>query len=200
MNIKNIFEQTLQERVPHSPQQRRPDDESRPVFVYKPLREQILLYTMNKEIERKFLVCGDYKSQAYSSSRIIQGYICHLPGRTVRVRIRDNQGFLTIKNAPKPGEIGRNEWEWEIPLEDAKGLISLCERGLIDKTRFLVRAGDHVFEVDEFYGDNEGLTIAEVELSSEDEVFEKPSWLGEEVTGDRRYYNSMLLINPFKNW
>ena len=155
-------------------------------------------HTMNKEIERKFLVTGDYKSHAYSSSRIIQGYICHIPGRTVRVR--DNQGFLTIKNAPKPGEIGRNEWEWEIPLEDARGLISLCERGVIDKTRFLVKAGDHVFEVDEFYGDNEGLTVAEVELSSEDESFERPSWLGEEVTGDRRYYNSMLLINPFKNW
>ena len=157
-------------------------------------------YAMNKEIERKFLVIGDYKSHAYSSSRIIQGYICHVPGRTVRVRIRDNQGFLTIKSAPRPGEIGRSEWEWEIPLEDAQGLIGLCERGVIDKTRFLVKAGDHIFEVDEFYGDNEGLTVAEVELSSEDESFERPSWLGEEVTGDRRYYNSMLLLNPFKNW
>ncbi len=155
---------------------------------------------MNQEIERKFLVAGDYKSSAYASSRIIQGYICHVPGRTVRVRIRDDRGFMTIKGAAEPGRIGRSEWEWEIPLEDARELMSLCDKGVIDKTRYLVRAGDHIFEVDEFYGDNEGLTVAEVELSSEDESFERPEWLGREVTGDRRYYNSMLLKNPYKEW
>ncbi len=155
---------------------------------------------MNQEIERKFLVIGDYKSEAFSSSRIAQGYICHVPGRTVRVRIRDDQGFLTIKGAPKPGHFGRGEWEWEIPAGEARELMSLCDSGVIDKTRYLVQAGAHVFEVDEFYGDNEGLTVAEVELSSEDETFEKPSWLGREVTGDRRYYNSQLLKNPYKDW
>ncbi len=155
---------------------------------------------MNQEIERKFLVDGDYKSEAYSSSRIAQGYICHIPGRTVRVRIRGEKGYLTIKGAPAPGHFGRSEWEWEIPVEDARGLMGLCASGVIDKTRYLVKAGEHVYEVDEFYGDNEGLTVAEVELSSEDETFMKPSWLGREVTGDPRYYNSALLKNPYKNW
>ncbi len=137
---------------------------------------------MNKEIERKFLVTGDYKSCAYSSSRMTQGYICSVPGRTVRVRIRDGKGFLTIKGAPEPGEIGRSEWEWEIPPSDARELMNMCVGGVIDKTRYLVKAGSHVFEVDEFYGENEGLTVAEVELGSEDEAFERPSWLGREVT------------------
>ncbi len=155
---------------------------------------------MNQEIERKFLVCGDYKQSAYSSSHIVQGYICHVPGRTVRVRIRDEHGYLTIKGAPEPGHFGRSEWEWEIPVEDARGLMGLCGSGVIDKTRYLVKAGEHTYEVDEFYGDNEGLTVAEIELASEDEAFERPEWLGMEVTGDRRYYNSMLLKNPYKNW
>ncbi len=155
---------------------------------------------MNQEIERKFLVTGDYKSEAYSSSRIAQGYICHVPGRTVRVRIRGEQGFLTIKGAPKPGHFGRSEWEWEIPVEEARELLGLCSSGVIDKTRFLVKVGSHIYEVDEFYGDNEGLTVAEVELASEDEAFEKPAWLGREVTGDARYFNSALLKNPYKNW
>ncbi len=155
---------------------------------------------MNQEIERKFLVVGDYKSDAFSSSRIMQGYICNIPGRTVRVRIRGEKGYLTIKSAAAPGHFGRSEWEWEIPVEEARELMTLCETGVIDKTRYLVKVGAHTFEVDEFYGDNEGLTIAEVELSSEDEEYEKPSWLGMEVTGDRRYYNSMLLKIPFKDW
>ncbi len=155
---------------------------------------------MKQEIERKFLVRGDYKAEAYSSSRVIQGYICNIPGRTVRVRIMDEKGYLTIKGAPETGHFGRSEWEWEISLEEARGLMNLCDSGIIDKTRYLVKAGGHIFEVDEFYGDNEGLTVAEVELSSEEEAFEKPSWLGEEVTGDRRYYNSMLLVNPYSKW
>ena len=152
------------------------------------------------EIERKFLVNGDYKKEAYKAYRIIQGYICSSSGRTVRVRIRDDKGFLTIKGKPRDGGFGRFEWEKEIPLEEAKNLIALCEKGVIDKTRHLVKVDDHVFEVDEFHGDNEGLTVAEVELGSEDEAFTKPSWLGEEVTWDKRYYNSKLLHNPYKNW
>ncbi len=155
---------------------------------------------MKQEIERKFLVCGDYKQDAYSSSRIAQGYICHVPGRTVRVRVSGDKGFLTIKGAPEPGCFGRSEWEWEISAGEARELMGLCDSGVIDKTRYLVEYGRHVFEVDEFYGDNEGLTVAEIELGSEDEEFEKPSWLGMEVTGDRRYYNSVLLKNPYKNW
>ncbi len=155
---------------------------------------------MKQEIERKFLVTGDYKAESYSSSRILQGYICRRPGRTVRVRIRDDRGYLTIKGAPEQGHFGRGEWEWEIPVSDAEELMGLCDSGIIDKTRYLVKAGGHVYEVDEFYGDNEGLTVAEVELASEDEDFVKPSWLGAEVTGDRRYYNSMLLKNPYKSW
>lgn len=155
---------------------------------------------MNQEIERKFLVCGDYKSHAYASSRITQGYISMSPGRSVRVRIRDERGYLTIKTSPLPGQIGRKEWEWEIPVEEARELVDLCQSGLIDKTRYLVKSGDHIFEVDEFYGDNEGLVVAEVELSAEDETFERPSWLGEEVTEDRRYYNSMLLLHPYCSW
>ncbi len=155
---------------------------------------------MNLEIERKFLVVGDYKSEAYESHHIAQGYICNIPGRTVRVRIMDEKGFLTIKGAPEQGHFGRGEWEWEIPVEEAHELMGLCDSGLIDKNRYLVKADRHVFEVDEFFGDNEGLTVAEVELASEDEDFVKPAWLGKEVTGERRYYNSMLLKNPYKNW
>ncbi len=155
---------------------------------------------MNQEIERKFLVVGDYKSDSFASSRIIQGYICRTPGRTVRVRVMGEKGFLTIKGAPQEGRIGRSEWEWEIPAEEARGLMDLCEGGVVDKTRYMVRVGEHVYEVDEFYGDNEGLTVAEIELGAEDEEFERPSWLGREVTGDRRYYNSMLLEFPYKDW
>ncbi len=155
---------------------------------------------MNQEIERKFLVAGDYKSSAYAFSRVTQGYICNVPGRTVRVRIMDGKGFLTIKGAPEPGHFGRSEWEWEIPVREAHELMDLCDSGIIDKTRYKVKVGGYTYEVDEFHADNEGLTVAEIELSAEDEVFVKPPWLGEEVTGDRRYYNSMLLKNPYKNW
>ncbi len=155
---------------------------------------------MAQEIERKFLVSGEFKSQAFAQDRIIQGYICSAQGRTVRVRIRDNKGYLTIKGASNVFGTSRYEWEQELPLAEAEELMKLCEPGVIDKTRYLVRCGKHVFEVDEFYGDNEGLIVAEVELASEDEAFEKPSFIAEEVTGDRRYYNSQLMKKPYRTW
>lgn len=155
---------------------------------------------MAQEIERKFLVGGEYRPSAFKSVRITQGYLSSVPQRTVRVRVKGEKGFITVKGAGSASGASRFEWEKEIPLEDAEALLEICEPGVIDKTRYLVRVGDHTFEVDEFYGDNEGLTVAEVELSSEDEAFEKPSWLGREVTGDPRYYNSALVKNPYKNW
>ena len=156
---------------------------------------------MALEIERKFLVKDDsYKAKAYSSSRIAQGDICSARGRTVRVRIRDEKGYLTIKGPSDSQGLGRYEWEKEIPVQEAQELMRLCEPGMIDKTRYLVKSGKHVFEVDEFYGENEGLTVAEVELESADESYEKPDFIGEEVTGDVRYYNSFLMKNPFTRW
>ncbi len=153
------------------------------------------------EIERKFLVKdGRYKELAFASSRIRQGYICSGHGRTVRVRIRDAHGYLTIKGPSTNGGLSRYEFEKEITLDEAEHLMSLCEPGLIDKTRYLVKSGAHTFEVDEFYGENEGLVIAEVELGSEDEPYEKPDFIGEEVTGDKRYYNSHLRVNPYSLW
>ena len=156
---------------------------------------------MPLEIERKFLVGGEFKELSFKSYRIIQGYLSTESGRTVRVRLRDGQGFLTIKGAANKGGFSRFEWEKEITAEEAGDLLNLCAGRVIDKTRFLVKGPDgHVFEVDEFHGDNEGLVIAEIELKSEEEDFIRPDWLGEEVTGDRRYYNSMLLNNPYINW
>jgi adenylate cyclase len=153
------------------------------------------------EIERKFLVnSNDFKTEAFTQNRIAQGYLSSAPERTVRVRIKGNKGFLTIKGVSNESGLSRFEWEKEIPLEDAQKLLLLCEEGVIDKTRFEVKMGNHIFEVDEFYGKNEGLIMAEIELKSETESFEKPSWLGKEVTGDNRYYNSFLSKNPFKNW
>ena len=153
------------------------------------------------EIERKFLVRGDdYKRQAYSSSRIRQGYICSGHGRTVRVRLRDDRGYLTIKGPSDAAGLSRYEFEKEITPDEAEHLMALCEPGSIDKTRYLVKSGSHTFEVDEFYGDNEGLVMAEVELGSEDEPFEKPDFIGKEVTGDRRYYNAHLVKHPFCTW
>ena len=153
------------------------------------------------EIERKFLVKDDsYRQLAYSSSRIQQGYICSGHGRTVRVRRRDRSAFLTIKGPSLDGGLSRYEFEKEITLDEAKHLFALCEPGIIDKTRYLVRSGQHVFEVDEFYGENQGLVIAEVELSAPDEPYEKPDFIGEEVTGDRRYYNSYLRQLPYSKW
>ncbi len=156
---------------------------------------------MGKEIERKFLVTSDaYKTQAVKSKRITQGYLSSVPERTVRVRIKGDKGFITIKGIGNESGATRFEWEKEIPVEEVKELLRICEPGIIDKTRYLVEVGNHTFEVDEFYGDNEGLVVAEVELQDEDEEFEKPEWLGEEVTGDVKYFNSMLMKNPYKNW
>ena len=118
----------------------------------------------------------------------------------MRVRIRDEKGYLTIKGPSDQKGLGRYEWEKEIPLQEAQELMRICEPGMIDKTRYLVQSGKHVFEVDEFYGDNEGLIMAEAELASEDEPFEKPSFIGREVTGDRRFYNSHMRQYPFKMW
>ena len=156
---------------------------------------------MAQEIERKFLVRNDsFKKLAYNYSRIAQGYICSGRGRTVRVRIRDEKGFLTIKGPAGENGLSRYEGEKEIPLDEAKKLMKLCEPGRIDKTRYLVQCEKHVFEVDEFYGENEGLVIAEVELESEDEMFEKPDFIGEEVTGIAKYYNSFLMKYPYTKW
>ena len=153
------------------------------------------------EIERKFLVISDaFKKEAFTQNRIAQGYLSSVPERTVRVRIKGEKGFLTIKGISNESGLSRFEWEKEIPVEEAKKLLLLCEKGVIDKTRFEVKSGNHIYEVDEFYGENEGLIIAEIELSSENETFEKPSWLGEEVTNDKRYYNSYLSNHPYKNW
>ncbi|MBP3776252.1 MAG: CYTH domain-containing protein [Prevotella sp.] len=156
---------------------------------------------MAVEIERKFLVLNDsYKQESFSHSRIQQGYICSERGRTVRVRIRDDHAYLTIKGPSIDGGLSRDEFEYEIPLEDGKKLMFLCEPGIIDKIRWLVKRGNHTFEVDEFFGENEGLVMAEVELSSVDESVEFPDFIGKEVTGDRRYYNSQLRRHPYQHW
>lgn len=155
---------------------------------------------MAQEIERKFLVKGPFKEQAFSHSRISQGYISSERGRTVRVRIRDEKGYITIKGPSLNGGLSRYEFETEISKEDAQNLMQLCGNVFIDKTRWLVKSGNHTFEVDEFHGENEGLIMAEVELAYEDEPYETPDFIGEEVTGDRRYYNSQLLRLPFKYW
>ena len=156
---------------------------------------------MAQEIERKFLVKDDsFKELAFSFSRIAQGYICSTRGRTVRVRIRDDKGYLTIKGPAGENGLSRYEWETELPLAEAQELMKLCEPGMIDKVRYLVQCGKHVYEVDEFYGDNEGLVVAEIELSSEDESFEKPDFIGEGVTGIVKYYNSFLMKFPYSKW
>lgn len=152
---------------------------------------------MAKEIERKFLVSGEFRQDSPESYRIMQGYICADPDRTVRVRLRGDKGFLTIKGRSSADGLSRYEWEKEIPASEAVELMTLCGSGVIDKTRYLVPFGRHTYEVDVFHGANEGLVLAEIELAEEQEAFEKPSWLGEEVTGDPRYYNSMLSLHPF---
>lgn len=153
------------------------------------------------EIERKFLVNSEnFKKEALRKNHIAQGYLNSNPERTVRVRIKGEVGFLTIKGKGNETGMTRFEWETEITLAEAKNLIQLCENGVIDKIRHEVEIGNHTYEVDEFFGDNEGLVIAEIELKSEDEAFEKPNWLGQEVTNDERYYNAYLSNNPFKNW
>lgn len=155
---------------------------------------------MGYEIERKFLVKGDFKADVFRKFRIKQGYLALSGVNVVRIRVKDDKGYLTVKTALEEGTIKRNEWEYEVPAADAEDMLLLCEDAIIDKTRYLIQVGSHVFEVDEFYGENEGLLIAEVELDDEDEVFEKPDWLGDEVTGNVRYYNSFLSIHPFSGW
>lgn len=156
---------------------------------------------MAQEIERKFLVKGKFKSFAIEKIKIVQAYISSVPEHTVRVRIKGEKGFITIKGKSNKSGTSRYEWEKEIPVGEVNELLELCEPGVIDKTRFIVDETNGLkFEVDEFYGDNEGLIIAEIELPSEDHPFEKPEWLGEEVTGIVKYYNSRLSKNPFKNW
>lgn len=156
---------------------------------------------MAQEIERKFLVTDDsYRQEAYAQSRIVQGYICSTRGRTVRVRISGGKGYLTIKGASNESGTSRYEWEKEISLQEAEELMRLCEPGVIDKTRYLVKSGKHTFEVDEFYGENEGLVVAEVELENEDETYKTPHFIGKEVTGDVRYYNSSLMKDPYCRW
>ena len=157
---------------------------------------------MAVEIERKFLVREGWKEEVCKSYEMVQAYISSARGRTVRVRIRDAEGFLTIKGPSGRDGLGRFEWEKKIDVSEARELLSIAEPGRIEKTRHLVRNTDgvHTWEIDEFHGDNEGLVIAEIELGAPDEPFDRPSWLGEEVTGDRRYYNSMLSREPYMNW
>jgi len=153
------------------------------------------------EIERKFLVNTlEFIDQSHKSNKITQGYLNSHPERTVRIRLKDEQAFITIKGKSNESGTSRLEWEKQIDYTEANQLINLCEDYVISKTRYLVTSGEHTFEVDVFHGDNEGLILAEIELTSEDEQFSKPSWLGQEVTGDLRYYNSYITNNPYKNW
>ena len=153
------------------------------------------------EIERKFLVVsGDYRHEAVSKSRIIQGFLNTDPYRTVRIRIRDLEAYLTIKGKSNEAGTIRNEWEIAIDYDKAKELLAISEGPVIEKIRYLVPVGDHTFEVDEFCRDNEGLVIAELELEEEDEAYLSPDWLGREVTGEIKYYNSQLSKLPYKEW
>ncbi|SFN67519.1 CYTH domain-containing protein [Salegentibacter flavus] len=153
------------------------------------------------EIERKFLVkSGEYKKEAYEKIRIKQGFLSTDPERTVRLRITNETAFLTIKGKSKENGLSRFEWEKEIDKNEAEELFKLCKPGIIDKTRYLVKIGDFTYEVDEFYGENQGLVVAEIELNNEKDSFQKPIWLGEEITGDIKYYNSQLSEHPYKNW
>ena len=153
------------------------------------------------EIERKFLVKTDaFKDEAFKTTHIIQGFLNSDKERTVRIRLRDNKGYTTVKGKSTKDGLSRFEWEKEISKYDAEALLKLCEKGIIDKMRYEVKVNNHIFEVDEFFGDNVGLVVAEVELNSENEAFEKPAWLGEEVTGQIQYYNSQLSTQPFNTW
>ncbi len=153
------------------------------------------------EIERKFLVKNeDFKKEAYQSFHIKQGYLNSHPERTTRIRIKENKAFMTVKGKSSESGLSRFEWEKEIDLKDAEALLQLCEPGKIEKARFLVKSGNHIFEVDEFYGENEGLIVAEVEMNSESDQVLLPDWLANEVTGEQKYYNSALTQKPFKTW
>ncbi|MTK52404.1 CYTH domain-containing protein [Paludibacter sp.] len=155
---------------------------------------------MPLEIERKFLVNGNFHPFITSTTYVMQGYLSSVPERTVRIRIKDDKAFITIKGKNNQSGVSRYEWEKEIPAEEARELMLLCEPGIIEKKRHVIPNSSFFFEVDEFMGDNSGLIIAEIELPTEDTLFEKPSWLGEEVTGDVRFYNSFLSKNPYAKW
>lgn len=153
------------------------------------------------EIERKFLVNSmSFKTEAFKQTRIIQGYLNSNKQRAVRVRLKGDQGFLTIKGESSKNGLSRFEWEKEVPKTEAESLLKLCELGVIDKIRYEIKVGKHIFEVDEFFEENAGLVIAEVELESENETFEKPKWLGQEVSGQNKYYNSQLSKQPYNTW
>lgn len=154
-----------------------------------------------QEIERKFLVHSlDFIAEASHSQKIAQGYLNSTPERTVRIRIKDEKGFITIKGKGDESGTTRFEWEKKIELYEAEALLKLCETGVIDKTRYVIKKGNHTFEVDIFEGKNKGLIVAEIELSDTNEIFEIPNWLGEEVTGDERYYNAYLSKKAFTTW
>jgi len=155
---------------------------------------------MHNEIERKFLVTGEFKHLAYECTHIEQGYFATEPGKTVRVRIRGDKAYLTIKGPSMDGGLSRYEFETEVPMDDAHQLMSLCVPGSVIKDRYLIKSGSHIVEVDEFFGDNEGLIMAEIELSDEAEAYERPSFLGKEVTGDHHYYNKYMIKHPYKEW
>lgn len=154
-----------------------------------------------QEIERKFLVKSEaFKNEAFKRTRIVQGFLNTNPHRTVRVRIKGEHGFITVKGKPNNTGVTRFEWERQIALAEAEELLHLCEPGIIEKIRFEIECGDHTYEVDEFMGENKGLIVAEIELNEEAEIFQKPDWQGKEVTGEVKYYNSNLSKNPFKQW
>lgn len=155
---------------------------------------------MNKEIERKFLVKGGFIPETNNNVRIVQGYLSTKTDSSVRVRVFEDKGYLTIKGKSDPSGLVRNEWEYEIPVSDAGELLKLCSGDVIQKTRYFMEYKEHTFEVDVFEGENKGLVIVEIELENRNEVFSKPAWLGEEVTGDPKYYNIMLLKCPYKSW
>lgn len=153
------------------------------------------------EIERKFLITSqEFKKEAFKNTKIEQGFLNTHKDRTVRVRLTGNQGYITVKGLSSDNGLSRFEWEKEISKEDAKALLKLCEPGTIEKTRYEIEFNQHIFEVDVFHGDNEGLIIAEVELKDENEKAEKPNWIGKEVTGNVKYYNAMLSKQPYKTW
>ena len=153
------------------------------------------------EIERKFLILSlEFKDIAFAKIRMAQGYLNSDPERSVRVRIADERGWLTVKGKGNDSGTTRFEWEKEIPMTDALALLELCENGVVEKFRYKVKIGSHIAEVDEFLGDNDGLIVAEIELKNENEYFQKPDWLGVEVTGNPKYYNAAISKNPFKNW
>ncbi|MDD3079023.1 MAG: CYTH domain-containing protein [Paludibacter sp.] len=155
---------------------------------------------MNKEIERKFLIKSEYKDYIKKEYQIAQGYLSSVPERTVRIRIKQDKAYITIKGESSDNGLSRFEWEKEIPVSDAQILLKLCEVGVIEKTRYEIDFAGKTFEVDEFHGENEGLILAELELTDENESVNLPDWIGKEVTGDKRYYNSYISKNPFKYW